>query len=76
MSLRWTSPYCCRRYRWCFADEVSHLCFIGRIVGVASSFPDFSYENIKWNAMYLVLVLIITRVITFIALGHLNYRAT
>lgn len=41
-----------------------------------SSFPDFSVDHIKWDALYLVLVIFASRVITFIALTTLNYKAT
>jgi len=40
-----------------------------------SSFPDFSVNAIKWDALYLVLVIFASRVITFIALTTLNYKA-
>ena len=44
--------------------------------GVQSSFPDFSTDNIKWSIIYLVVLLVISRVVTFVALTHLDYRAT
>lgn len=40
------------------------------------NFTDFSADNIPWAALYLVLVMLITRVANFIALMKLNYRAT
>jgi len=39
------------------------------------SFPDFSRDNIKWNALYLVAAILMSRVITFVALTKLNYKA-
>ena len=42
---------------------------------MATSFPDFSRDNIKWNALYLVVLIISTRVITFTALSTLDYKS-
>ena len=42
---------------------------------MATSFPDFSRDNIKWNALYLVLLIFSTRVITFGALTKLDYKS-
>jgi hypothetical protein len=44
--------------------------------GLESSLPDFSIDNIKWNIIYLIALLITSRVVTFIALTKLDYRAT
>lgn len=41
-----------------------------------SSFPDFSRSNVKWNALYLALLIIATRVITFVALTNLDYKSS
>ena len=43
---------------------------------IAASFPDFSSDNIKWDILYLVLVIFVSRVITFMALTTLDYTAT
>jgi len=43
---------------------------------VASSFPDWNVDNVPWNALYLIGVIIVTRVVTFWALTSLNYRST
>jgi hypothetical protein len=44
--------------------------------GVRSSFPDYSVDNIKWSVVYLVALLVMSRIVAFIALTNLNYRAT
>ena len=43
---------------------------------IASSFPDFSRDNVKWNALYLLFLLFATRVITFLALKNLDYKSS
>ena len=43
---------------------------------IESSFPDFSVDNIKWDFLYLVGVILASRFITFVALTTLNYKAT
>ena len=43
---------------------------------ITSSFPDFSVDHIKWDFLYLLLVIVTSRVITFIALTKLDYKAT
>ena len=43
---------------------------------IAVSFPDFSSDHIKWDFLYLVLVIVSSRVITFMALTKLDYQAT
>ena len=52
------------------------LFFIQFLAGVESSFPDFSVDNIKWSIIYLIALLVTSRVVTFLALTHLDYRAT
>lgn len=42
---------------------------------ITISFPDFSRDHIKWNALYLVILIFSSRVIAFIALTHLDYKA-
>lgn len=51
-------------------------CTSSVIVGMESSFPDFTTDNIKWSIIYLITLLIVSRVVTFIALTKLDYRAT
>jgi ABC-type multidrug transport system ATPase subunit/ABC-type multidrug transport system permease subunit len=43
---------------------------------LAVSFPDFSESHIKWDATFLVIVMIITRAVALTALSFLNYRST
>lgn len=43
---------------------------------VAISFRDFSPDNIKWDAVYLICLIILFRIIAFVALTTLNYRST
>jgi hypothetical protein len=43
---------------------------------VQANFPDWSYDNVPYNMLYLVLLIILTRVVTFWALAKLNYRST
>ena len=42
---------------------------------VNSSFPDFSRDNVKWNALYLVILVFTTRLITYLALTNLDYKS-
>jgi hypothetical protein len=39
------------------------------------SFPDFSRDSVKWDALYLVVAILMSRVITFLALTKLDYKA-
>jgi hypothetical protein len=43
---------------------------------IDSNFTDISADNTKWDALFLILVVRVTRVITFIALTNINHRAT
>jgi hypothetical protein len=38
------------------------------------SFPDFSFDHIKWCIIYLALAIVIVRVISFVALNRFNYK--
>lgn len=40
------------------------------------SFSDWSADAIPWNALYLIGLIIVTRLITLYALTKINYRAT
>jgi hypothetical protein len=42
---------------------------------IASSFPDWSIDNVPYNILYLIGIIIITRAITYFALTHLDYRS-
>lgn len=42
---------------------------------MAASFPDFSRSHVKWDATYLLAAIFVSRVITFIALTRLDYKA-
>ena len=51
-----------------------------RCIGTAeqwidANFPDWSEDSIPYNCLYFVIVLIMTRIVTFIALTRLDYRA-
>ena len=43
---------------------------------VIASFGDFSIDNIPWNLMYLLGLVFFSRLVTYVALTHLNYRST
>jgi hypothetical protein len=43
---------------------------------IASSFPDWDVDNLPYDALYLILVILLTRIITFCALTKLDYRST
>ena len=43
---------------------------------VAANFTAWSYHHLPYNILYLVLLFIFTRAITFYALANLNYRST
>jgi hypothetical protein len=47
---------------------------IGQWIDV--SFTDWNESNVKWNALYLAGLIILSRLITFYALTNINYRAT
>jgi hypothetical protein len=38
------------------------------------SFPDFSYDHIKWCILYLACAIVIFRILSFVALNRLNYK--
>lgn len=42
---------------------------------IDSTFVDWSVDNVKWNIVYFIVLLILTRVVTYFALTHLDYRA-
>ncbi|GAX16151.1 hypothetical protein FisN_3Hh368 [Fistulifera solaris] len=42
---------------------------------VQSSFSDWSVDSIPWNILYLVVLVVTTRVLTFVGLKKLDYRA-
>jgi hypothetical protein len=44
-------------------------------VWVASSFPDWNVDHLFYDALYLIGVILATRVITFFALTNLDYRS-
>lgn len=45
-------------------------------VWIGTYFTDWSVDNVKWNVLYLLVLILVTRVITFWALVNINYRAT
>ena len=59
------------------AEDPSYVCYgeAGQWIDLAfGSF--FSYEHIPWNILYCVVVIVVARLITWIALWKLNYRST
>lgn len=38
-------------------------------------FPDWSASNLPWNALYMIGLLLATRLITFYALAHVDLRS-
>jgi hypothetical protein len=43
---------------------------------VAANFTAWSYQHLPFNMLYMVLLFVFTRAITFYALANLNYRST
>ena len=43
---------------------------------VNANFTDWSADQIPWNALYLIGLIVLTRGITFYALTNWNYRST
>jgi hypothetical protein len=42
---------------------------------VATYFAEWSASNLPWNALYLIGLLLVTRLITFYGLAHIDFRA-
>lgn len=42
---------------------------------VQTSFADWSIDSIRWNVLYLVILVVMTRLLTFVGLKTLDYRA-
>jgi hypothetical protein len=42
---------------------------------IDANFPDWSADSVPWNALYMVVALFATRIICFLALTGLDYRA-
>jgi ABC-type multidrug transport system permease subunit len=62
-------------YRGC--QDIVGDCFGTAEEWVFATFGgDFVPENIPWNIVYLVLLILATRVVTGVALAHLNFRST
>jgi len=43
---------------------------------VEANFTEWSYHHLPYNMVYLVLLIIVTRVVTFYSLAKLNFRST
>lgn len=43
---------------------------------VEANFPEWSPNHIPWNILYLIGLIVFTRIVTFWALTSLNYRST
>ena len=43
---------------------------------LAVTFPTFSEDNIKWDATFLIGIVVVTRAVSWFALTNFNYRAT
>jgi hypothetical protein len=66
-SLFWDSLGC---------PDTSAPCYGEAQQWVAANFTAWSYQNLPWNMLYMVLVFVFTRALTFYGLANLNYRAT
>jgi hypothetical protein len=42
---------------------------------VATYFAEWSASNLAWNALYMVGLLVVTRLITFYGLAHFDFRS-
>lgn len=43
---------------------------------VLTSFGDYSYNHVPYNLLYLLFLIVFSRLATYLALTHLNYRST
>ena len=57
-------------------DDPNVPCFGTAQKWVETGFSDWSYHHLPYNMLYLVLLIILTRCVTFYALANLNYRST
>lgn len=51
-------------------------CFGTAELWVETSFQDWDYQHLPFNLLYLVLLIVFTRGVTFWAMANLNHRAT